>query len=225
MSNERVLVVSDDLGMAWRLMPTLNDEGFDVEAASSKSGALAMIERHRPLATVIDVSPRIQSATALHRLSNRARQYGPVLWLVEHPDDRTEEHYEGSCLIKPFSVYELVLQVREHLRAGRSFGGPPVQLTYGDLEIDETLRRVTAGPVAIDLTPTEFRLLHLLVSRAPRVLTRAQIADLVFDYGFTGSDKVVETYVSYLRRKLDRVTPGLVETMRGAGYRAHPAPR
>jgi two-component system OmpR family response regulator len=139
--------------------------------------------------------------------------------------DATEDKVAGLTLggddyvTKPFSIEELVARVRAVLRRSQ---GPSAQnsgrLTFADLELDEDTREVWRGPESIQLTATEFKLLRYLMLNPRRVLTKAQILDHVWQYDFDGDANVVETYISYLRKKIDRVEPRLIHTVRGVGY-------
>ncbi|MHB1891324.1 MAG: winged helix-turn-helix transcriptional regulator [Acidimicrobiales bacterium] len=222
----RLLVITDDLGMAWRLTPTLSGEGYEVEVRQSKRGALAALRDHRPHLTVVD-EVEIRAAT-LRRIASQARPYGPVLWLAS---DKHSGWYQVPSpiirpLVKPFSLYELVLQVREGLRRGRPVDGlPPAVLQIAELEIDEQTRRVSRRGARIVLSPMEFRLLHLLAERAPQVLSRKEIIDLVWSYDFSGRKQVVDARLRSLRRKIGPPESYLLETVRSTGYRMRLAPR
>jgi two-component system OmpR family response regulator len=146
----------------------------------------------------------------------------PVIFLTAR--DTTADKVEGLRLgaddyvTKPFSIEELVERVRAVLR--RSTGSTPGEhrLSYADLELDEETRDVWRAGQLVELTPTEYKLLHYLLLNARRVLTREQILEHVWDYTFAGNASVLETYVSYLRHKIDTVDPPLIHTVRGVGY-------
>jgi two-component system OmpR family response regulator len=138
--------------------------------------------------------------------------------------DATEDKVHGLTIggddyvTKPFSIEELVARVRVVLRRHGEDGERGNKLTFADLELDEDAHEVRRAGEVIDLTPTEYRLLRYLLANAGRVLTRNQILDHVWDYDFGGEASVLETYVSYLRRKVDRQDPPLIQTVRGVGY-------
>ena len=119
---------------------------------------------------------------------------------------------------KPFSVEELVERVKAVLRRSSGTGPGERRLAYADLELDEDTRDVWRAGRLVELTATEYRLLHYLLSNARRVLTRDQILEHVWDYNFAGNASVLETYISYLRHKIDDVEPPLIHTVRGVGY-------
>jgi two-component system, OmpR family, response regulator len=147
----------------------------------------------------------------------------PVLFLTARTevDDRVRGLTLGGddYLAKPFALAELIARVQVALRRSIDIVGDGV-LRLADLEIDEAAHRVTRGGTTITLSPTEYKLLRYLLINAGRVLTRAQILDHVWSYDFDGDSSVVETYVSYLRRKVDQTSPKLIHTVRGVGYTA-----
>ena len=120
-------------------------------------------------------------------------------------------------MVKPFAVAELVARVQLRLRqAGQSAN--QTLLRCADLELDLDAHRVSRAGTVVELSPTEFKLLHYLLANSGRVLTRAQVLDHVWEYDFGGDSSVVDTYISYLRRKLDHVEPKLIHTIRGVGF-------
>jgi two-component system OmpR family response regulator len=127
---------------------------------------------------------------------------------------------------KPFSLEEVVLRIRAILRRSRGEAQPSdsAVLRYADLELDEDAHEVRRGGRRIDLSPTEFNLLRYLLTNAGKVVSKAQILDRVWNYDFGGDGRIVESYVYYLRRKIDTVEPPLIHTIRGVGY-ALRAPR
>ena len=147
----------------------------------------------------------------------------PIIFLTAR--DATEDKIRGLTLggddyvTKPFSLEELVARIRTILRrtgAGRARVEPA--LVFEDLELDEDAREVTRAGAHVELTATEYRLLRYLMLNPRRVLTRAQLLDHVWDYDFGGDARVLETYISYLRKKLDVHGPPLIHTVRGVGY-------
>src|SRR5690349_10112079 len=152
----------------------------------------------------------------------------PVVFLTAR--DSTEEKVKGltvggdDYVTKPFSLEELVARVRAVLR--RTGAGRPEEgrLRLADLELDEDRHEVWRGDTEIQLTPTEFKLLRYLLVNARRVVSKAQILDHVWAYDFGGDASVVETYISYLRKKVDRCGPPLIHTVRGFGYALRPPP-
>ena len=146
----------------------------------------------------------------------------PVIFLTAR--DATADKVQGLRLgsddyvTKPFSIEELIERVRAVLRRAGGAGPGDSRLSYADLELDEDTRDVWRGGRLIELTPTEYKLLHYLLSNARRVLTRDQILENVWEYTFSGNASVLETYISYLRHKVDAHDPPLIHTVRGVGY-------
>jgi two-component system OmpR family response regulator len=152
----------------------------------------------------------------------------PIIFLTAR--DSTEDKVRGlsgggdDYMTKPFSLEELVARVRAILRRSGQASPESGRLSFEDLELDEETREVRRGGEAIELTATEYRLLRYLMLNPRRVLTRAQLLDHVWNYDFGGDGRVLETYVSYLRKKRGAHGPSLIKTVRGVGY-ALQAPR
>jgi two-component system, OmpR family, response regulator len=221
-SETRVLVVDDEPSITDLVALALRYEGFTVEKAGTGRGALAAVGRFKPNLIVLDVMlPDVSGLDVLRRLSAEGRRV-PVIFLTAR--DATEDKVHGltvggdDYVTKPFSIEELVARVRAVLRRNGDGVGRGSKLTFADLELDDDAHEVRRAGEVIDLTPTEYRLLRYLLANAGRVLTRNQILDHVWDYDFGGEASVLETYVSYLRRKLDRWNPPLIQTVRGVGY-------
>ena len=158
----------------------------------------------------------------------RARTRIPIIFLTA--PDTTVDEVEDLCLgtddyvAKPFNIEELIERVKAMLRRSKRDGAGEKRLTYADLVLDEDTRDVWRAGKLIELTPTEYKLLHYLLSNARRVLTRDQILEKVWGYAFAGDGSVLETYVRYLRHKVDIVDPPLIQTIRGVGYSIRSAP-
>jgi two-component system OmpR family response regulator len=221
-NGSRVLVVDDEQSITDLVALALRYEGFAVEKAATGRAALACVDRFKPDLIVLDVMlPDLSGLDVLRRLSAEGKKV-PVIFLTAR--DATEDKVHGLTIggddyvTKPFSVEELVARVRVVLR--RHGDGPDrsSKLTFADLELDDDAHEVRRAGELIELTPTEYRLLRYLLANAGRVLTRNQILDHVWDYDFGGEASVLETYVSYLRRKVDRFDPPLIQTVRGVGY-------
>ncbi len=219
----RVLVVDDEPNITDLVGTALRYEGFDVEVADTGRGALTKGRTFRPELMVLDVMlPDLDGFEIVRRLRN---ERVPVSVVFLTARDATEDKVTGLTLggddyvTKPFSIEELVARVRAVLRRtrGTEVGGSP-RLTFADLEMDEDTREVWRGQTRVELTATEFKLLRYLLLNARRVLSKAQILDHVWEYDFDGDANVVETYISYLRKKIDRVEPRLIHTVRAVGY-------
>ena len=221
----RVLVVDDEEHITELVAMGLGYNGFDVERVGSGRAALDAIERHRPDLVVLDVMlPDLDGFEVARRLreSEGAGTKVPVIFLTAR--DATSDKVQGLRLgsddyvTKPFSIEELIERVKAVLRRAGGGGPGDRRRSYADLELDEDTRDVWRAGRLIELTPTEYKLLHYLLANARRVLTRDQILEHVWDYTFAGNASVLETYISYLRHKIDDVDPPLIHTVRGVGY-------
>jgi two-component system OmpR family response regulator len=221
----RVLVVDDESAITDAVATALRYEGFDTLEAASGRGAVQAIDEFRPDLVLLDVMlPDIDGFEIARRLRD-GRQRTPVIFLTAK--DAAEDKLAGLAIgddyvTKPFSLAEVVARVRAVLR--RTRGEEEGVLRFADLVLNEETREVWRGGESIELTPTEFNLLRFFMLNPRRVLSKRQILDNVWHYDFGGDPNVVETYVSYLRKKLDRLGPPLIQTIRLVGY-ALRAPR
>ena len=218
----RILVVDDEESITDLLTTALRYEGFAVDAAHSGREALAAVTSFRPHLMVLDVMlPDFDGFDVARRLSDQ-RERVPVLFLTAR--DTTEDRVRGLTLggddyvSKPFSLEELIARVRAILRRTKATQDESARLAFTDLEMDDDLHQVWRGGRPVELTATEYKLLRYLLINAPRVLSKAQILDHVWNYDFGGEANIVETYISYLRKKIDREGPPLIHTVRGVGY-------
>ena len=218
----KVLVVDDERNIADVLSIALRFNSYEVETVGDGQAALKAVSEFRPDLVLLDVMlPDLDGFEVARRMRERADET-PILFLTAR--DTTDDKVRGLTLggddyvTKPFSVEELLARVASVLRRFGVAGGGESVLRFGDLELDDDTREVFRGGAAIDLTDTEYRLLRYLMSHPRRVLTRAQILDHVWDYDFGGDARVLETYVSYLRKKLEAHGPRLIHTVRGVGY-------
>ena len=227
MEAQRILVVDDEPRITDLVAMALRYEGFEVATAGTGRAGLKAVEDFRPALIVLDVMlPDMDGFAVTERLT-ADRVKVPVLFLTAR--DAVEDKVRGLTLggddyvTKPFSIEELVARIRALLRRTESLndGGP---LVFADLELDDGTHEVSRAGTPIELTATEFRLLRYLMQNAPRVLSKAQILDHVWHYDFGGDANIVETYVSYLRRKIDVLGTPMIHTVRGVGYRLS-APR
>ena len=216
-----VLVVDDDPNINYLVSSALRLEGYRTLTADNGREALKAVDDGHPDLVVLDVMmPELDGFDVLKRL----RQDGfdqPVIFLTARDggDDRVRGLQAGGddYVVKPFLIEELVARVAAVLRRSGN-AGPSAVLTYADLALDEDAHRVTRGGHVVRLSPTEYKLLRYLLLNAERVLSRAQILDHVWGYDFEGESTVVETFISYLRRKVDADGPPLIQTVRGVGY-------
>jgi len=219
----RLLVVDDEPSIRELLTASLRFAGFDVVAAADGAEALRLAEQHRPDLVVLDVMmPDMDGFTVTRKLRERGREM-PVLFLTAR--DETSDKVTGltvggdDYVTKPFSLEEVVARIRAVLRRS-GVGSEPGngRLVFVDLELDEDSHEVRRGGRSIELSPTEFKLLRYLMLNPNRVLSKMQILDHVWAYDFNGEAGIVESYISYLRRKVDVVDPPLIHTKRGVGY-------
>jgi two-component system OmpR family response regulator len=223
----RVLVVDDEESITQLVSTVLRYEGFQVETAADGDAAVKLARSFQPDIVVLDVMlPDLDGFEVYRRLANGSVRV-PVLFLTAR--DSTEDRVHGLTLGaddyvgKPFSLEELVARLRAVLRRTRGGEDGGAVLRYADLELDEDAHEVTRGGRLIELTPTEFNLLRYLLANAGRVVSKAQILDHVWRYDFGGDSSVVETYISYLRKKVDGGgADPLIQTVRGFGYSLRP---
>ena len=220
--NVRILVVDDEESITDLLATALRYERFEVEVAHSGREAMRAVGSFRPHLIVLDVMlPDWDGFEVTKRLADQ-RERVPVLFLTAR--DATGDRVRGLTLggddyvTKPFSLEELVARIRAILRRSYDRNETGARLHFADLEMDDDLHQVWRAGRAVELTATEYNLLRYLLANAPRVLTKSQILDHVWNYDFGGEGNVVETYISYLRKKIDRDGPALIHTVRGVGY-------
>ncbi|HWO66987.1 MAG TPA: response regulator transcription factor [Umezawaea sp.] len=220
----RLLVVEDESSIRELLAASLRFAGFHVDTAATGAEALRQVERERPDLMLLDVMLPDRDGFEVVRWLRAAGQSVPVLFLTarDAADDKVTGLTIGGddYVTKPFSLEEVIARVHAVLRRTR-----PDQeqrqsgwLVCADLELDVDGHQVRKAGRLIELSPTEFKLLHFLLRNAGRVLSKAQILDQVWHYDFNGEANVVESYISYLRRKVDDAEPRLIHTVRGFGY-------
>ena len=217
----RILVVDDEPSIVDAVATALRYEGFDVEEATNGRDALSAVTRFEPDLVVLDwMLPDIEGIEVGRRIRDKGFKTA-ILFLTakEAVENKVEALRAGGddYVTKPFSLAEIVARVQAILR--RTGGDLPGDvLRFGDLVLDEGRHEVTRGEILLDLTATEFNLLRFFMLNPRRVVSKGQILQHVWRYDFGGNTNVVETYVSYLRRKLDAVGPPLIRTVRQAGY-------
>ena len=224
---QRILVVDDEPNISELIATSLRFVGFDVRTASNGSQALIAAEEFRPHAIVLDVMMPGQDGFEVCRQLRQDGHNVGVLFLTAK--DTTEDKIEGlsnriggdDYLTKPFSLEELVARVRALLRriGVTQVDEDDEKIRFADLELDEATHEVRRAGKLIDFSPTEFTLLRYLMINANRVVSKSQILDHVWQYDFGGDAGIVETYISYLRKKLHVDGPELIHTVRGVGYR------
>lgn len=222
----RLLVVDDEPNIRELLSASLKFAGFEVETASNGIEAIDTAKKYRPDLIVLDVMmPDMDGFEVTRKLRSRGENY-PVVFLTAKDDvqDRVAGLTVGGddYITKPFSLEEVVARIRAVLRRVSPSHHESAGLVFDDLELNEDTHEVHRAGTLIELSPTEFKLLRYLMMNANRVLSKAQILDHVWEYDFNGDAAIVESYISYLRRKIDAspdkdVVP-LIHTKRGVGY-------
>jgi two-component system OmpR family response regulator len=220
-ARERLLLVDDEENLRSMLEAALRHVGFEVHPAATGREALDTVAAVRPDLIVLDVMlPDLDGFEVCRRLRTEGSRT-PVLFLTAR--DGTDDKVRGltlggdDYLVKPFSLEELVARINAVLRRSGLAQSDAV-LACGDLEMDDDAHRVQRAGVDVSLSPTEYNLLRYLLLNKGKVVSKAQILDHVWQYDFGGDGGVVETYIGYLRRKVDNVEPRLIHTIRGVGY-------
>jgi two-component system OmpR family response regulator len=220
--NFRILVVDDEPNIVDVIAMALRYQGFQVATAATGGEALAQVKAFHPHLMLLDVMlPDMEGFDVAERLGGQ-RNGVPIIYLTAR--DSTEDKIRGlttggdDYVTKPFSLEELVARIRTVLRRTGAAEPESARLTFEDLELDEDTMEVSRAGEPIELTATEYRLLRYLMLNPRRVMTRAQLLDHVWDYDFGGDGRVLETYISYLRKKIDSDRPPLIQTVRGVGY-------
>lgn len=219
--NASILVVDDEESLTDMVSSALRFAGYDVATAANGFDALRRIKNQTPDLIVLDVNmPEIDGFEVCRRI-RRDGFHMPVIFLTARDDidDLRVGFRQGGddYLTKPFSLEELGLRIEALLRRSGA-ADDPSRITVGDIVLDEDAYQVWNGDREIPLSPTEFRLLRFLMINRGRVMSKAQIIDYVWEYDFDGNYGIVETYISYLRKKLDDGDGTLIQTVRGIGY-------
>lgn len=220
----KILVVDDEANIVELLTVSLKFQGFDVRSANSGVDALRVAREFRPDAYILDVMmPGMDGYELLQKLRAEGLE-GPVLYLTAK--DGVESRIHGltigadDYITKPFSLEEVITRLRVVLRRGnvQEDASEESAISYADLTLNDDTHEVTKGGELIELSPTEFNLLRFLMLNKEVVLSKAKILDNVWHYDFGGDGNVVESYISYLRRKIDTGDMPLIHTVRGVGY-------
>jgi two-component system OmpR family response regulator len=219
---QRILVVDDEPSIVDAVATSLRYEGFDVEEAATGRSALASAQERTPDMIVLDVMlPDLDGLEVTRRLRADGIRV-PILFLTAK--DALEDKIAGLTIggddyvTKPFSLAEIVARTHAILRRTHGETARDTRLRFADVEMDEDSHEVWRAGSPIQLTATEFSLLRFFLLNPRRVLSKSQILDHVWHYDFGGDANIVETYVSYLRKKLDALGPPLIQTIRLVGY-------
>ena len=222
-NSARVLVVDDEPNILELLTAALRLSGFEVRTADSGAHAMTLFSAEPPDIVVLDVMLPDTNGFTLARRMRTAHDGVPVLFLTAR--DAVEDRIAGltaggdDYVSKPFSLDEVVLRLRAILRRTRPTDDlVDGQLRYADLTLDEDAHEVRRGGRLVELSPTEFNLLRYLLVNAEKVVSKAQILDRVWNYEYGGDSRIVESYISYLRKKIDTGSRSLIHTVRGVGY-------
>ena len=224
-TTQRILVVDDENSISDLIATSLRFVGFDVRTAATGSEALTIAEEFKPHALILDVMLPDQNGFEVCRQLRQDGHNVGVLFLTAK--DSVEDKINGLTIggddyvTKPFSLEELVARLRALLRriGATTTETDDEKVRFADLELDEATHEVRRAGNLIELSPTEFLLLRYLMINADRVVSKSQILDHVWQYDFRGDAGIVETYISYLRKKIDCYEPALIHTVRGVGYR------
>lgn len=227
-SEARLLVVDDEPNIRDLLASSLRFAGYDVLSAGDGTEALRLATTEKPDLVILDVMlPDMDGFTVTRKLRASGIDM-PILFLTAKDDlrDKVEGLQAGGddYVTKPFGLEEVVARINAILRRTKRSGSEQPLLRVADLELDDNLYEVHRGGRLIDLSPTEFKLLRYLMVNEGRVVSKTQILDHVWEYDWEGDAAIVESYISYLRRKLDApdengvIPPSLIQTRRGVGY-------
>ena len=223
MTKTRVLIVDDEPNIRDLLATSLRFAGFDIQTAANGTAAVTAVTKSEPDIILLDVMlPDMNGFSVTKKLRSAGIQ-APILFLTAR--DEVEDKITGltvggdDYLTKPFSLDEVVARIQAILRRTKSAEAEPAVIDAGPVVINQDAHEVSVEGTLVDLSPTEYKLLRFLVMNADRVLTKAQILDHVWEYDFNGDMGIVESYVSYLRKKLDPISSRpLIQTKRGVGY-------
>ncbi len=223
MENVKVLIVDDEPNIRDLLSTSLRFAGFSVHAVANGADAVTAAEKGNPDIILLDVMLPDMNGFSVTKKIRSMGINAPVLFLTAR--DETEDKITGltvggdDYMTKPFSLDEIVARINAILRRTKAAEVEESVLEVGEIRINQDAHEVFVNNEVVDLSPTEYKLLRFLMSTPNRVLTKAQILDHVWEYDFNGEMGIVESYVSYLRKKLDPLTSEpLIQTKRGVGY-------
>jgi two-component system OmpR family response regulator len=223
MAKTRVLIVDDEPNIRDLLATSLRFAGYEIQTAANGAQAVAAVTESEPDIILLDVMlPDMNGFSVTKKLRSSGIQ-APILFLTARDD--VEDKITGltvggdDYLTKPFSLDEVVARIQAILRRTKTVDAESAMIDAGSVVINQDAHEVLIEGKLVDLSPTEYKLLRFLVMNPDRVLTKAQILDHVWEYDFNGDMGIVESYVSYLRKKLDPISSRpLIQTKRGVGY-------
>lgn len=223
MTKTRVLIVDDEPNIRDLLATSLRFAGYEIQTAANGTAAVAAVTESEPDIILLDVMLPDMNGFSVTKKLRSAGVQAPILFLTAR--DEVEDKITGltvggdDYLTKPFSLDEVVARIQAILRRTKSAEAEPAVIDAGPVVINQDAHEVSVEGTLVDLSPTEYKLLRFLVMNADRVLTKAQILDHVWEYDFNGDMGIVESYVSYLRKKIDPISSRpLIQTKRGVGY-------
>jgi two-component system OmpR family response regulator len=219
---ELIMIVDDEPGVRALLKDTLSIAGFDVIEASDGMAALTLLRTHKPVLMVIDINMPLMDGFELVERLRLTNDLTPVLMLTAREDKgdiaRGLKIGADDYVIKPFGIEELILRIKAILRRSYKATTGPALLTCGPITIDDEQHSVTFNGEEVDLSPTEYRLLQILIEKKGRVLTKKLLLDEVWGITFDSESTVTDTYISYLRKKFHRDGFEGIKTIRGVGF-------
>jgi len=223
MANPKILIVDDEPNIRDLLTTSLRFAGFAVQAVGNGAAAISAVLKEEPDLILLDVMlPDISGFSVTQRLRESGYD-SPILFLTAKDD--TADKIKGLTIggddyvTKPFSLDEIVARIKAILRRTVAEEQGETVLTAGEIRMDQDTHEVTVGETTLELSPTEFKLLRYMMLNPNRVLSKSQILDHVWEYDFNGDAGIVESYISYLRRKIDPVaSEPMIQTKRGFGY-------
>ena len=219
---ELIMIVDDEPGVRALLKDTLSIAGFDVVEANDGMSALTLLRTHKPALLVIDINMPLMDGFELVERLRVSNDLTPVLMLTAREDKgdiaRGLKIGADDYVIKPFGIEELILRIKAILRRSYKATAGPSLLTCGPIIIDDEQHSVTFNGEEVDLSPTEYRLLQILIEKKGRVLTKKLLLDEVWGITFESESTVTDTYISYLRKKFHRDGFEGIKTIRGVGF-------
>lgn len=218
----KILIVDDEAGVRELLKDALKLAGFETQAANDGMGALTLLRSYTPDIMIIDINMPLMDGFELVERLRKTGNNVPVLMLSARADrvDITRGLTLGAddYVVKPFGLEELVLRLKAILRRSHLSGAQSTSLKCGPISIDDSTHTVTFNDNSVDLSPTEYRLLQVLIENKNRVLSKSVLLDDVWGITFESESTVVDTYISYLRKKLHRDGYEGIKTIRGVGF-------
>jgi two-component system OmpR family response regulator len=220
--SELIMIVDDEPGVRELLRDTLHIAGFETIEANDGMSALTLLRTSKPALMVIDINMPLMDGFELVERLRANNDLTPVLMLTAR-EDKTDiarglKIGADDYVIKPFGIEELILRIKAILRRSNKNNSPQKILSCGPISIDDEQHLVTFNGEEVDLSPTEYRLLQILVEKKGRVLSKTLLLDEVWGITFESESTVVDTYISYLRKKLHKDGFEGIKTLRGVGF-------